>query len=191
MSEDRCPACGGPLPPAARRSCLVCGATRSGVPPASGAATMFQPQLIADEVFTRLLEEGSPALSAETVGVRGPEGTRLIPADELSPPPVVEPPVRGQLRLHDGNGGGRLFQLRRRTEVGRNGAVAVEDETLSSRHFEIERSEGQFVLRDLESSNGTFLNGQRVERAELQSGDEIRAGRSVFTFSVVAAVTTP
>ena len=38
-------------------------------------------------------------------------------------------------------------------------------------------SDGQLELRDLESTNGTFVNGKRVETARLASGDRIQVGR--------------
>ena len=193
MSEDRCPACGTPRPaadpaePESRSAYLVCNHGVSGAGPAAGAATLFQPQLLADEVFARLLERGPEVLAAETIGVHGLEGTRLISEPEACP--TFAPVIRGQLRLREESGeGGQLFQLKERTDVGRRGAIRIDDETLSGRHFEIELAEERFVLRDLRSSNGTFLNGCRVATGELEAGDEIRAGRSTFTFTVVSVI---
>ncbi len=51
-----------------------------------------------------------------------------------------------------------------------------EDSFLSSLHFAIASDDAGVHLRDLGSSNGTFLNGAKVERATLASGDQIRAG---------------
>jgi ABC transport system ATP-binding/permease protein len=38
-------------------------------------------------------------------------------------------------------------------------------------------ADGQLELRDLESTNGTFVNGMRVDAARLQSGDRVQVGR--------------
>jgi hypothetical protein len=55
-----------------------------------------------------------------------------------------------------------------------------EDAALSRDHFLIEIQPPRCEVRDLSSTNGTFVNEARVERARLQSGDRIAAGQSVF-----------
>jgi pSer/pThr/pTyr-binding forkhead associated (FHA) protein len=56
---------------------------------------------------------------------------------------------------------------------------------MSSLHFAIEYSEKGCRLLDLNSSNGTFLNGARVKEATLANGDEIRAGNTVFVIRML------
>lgn len=69
--------------------------------------------------------------------------------------------------------------------IGRLGGndVALDEASVSSRHAEISAMDGVVILRDLDSTNGTFLNGEQVtgEHA-LEEGDEIYFGtvRSVF-----------
>ena len=77
--------------------------------------------------------------------------------------------------------------------VGRLGDndVQLDEGSVSSRHAEIEVGESGAVLRDLESTNGTFLNGDQVTgEVALQEGDEIYFGgvRSVFMPPVAEAV---
>lgn len=61
-------------------------------------------------------------------------------------------------------------------------AFDVNDSYMSQRHFRIERRDGTFLLRDLKSRNGTFLNGARILEALLSDGDVVRAGNSEFRF---------
>ena len=56
----------------------------------------------------------------------------------------------------------------------------VEDELLSRLHFRLVGVEDQWVLEDLASRNGTYLDGQRVERAVVADGGRISAGQSLF-----------
>ena len=56
----------------------------------------------------------------------------------------------------------------------------VVDTTVSRRHAELVAGEGGAEVRDLGSSNGTFLNGARVERAALAPGDVVRFGKVGF-----------
>ena len=59
-----------------------------------------------------------------------------------------------------------------------------EDSALSRDHFLIEIQPPRCELRDLGSTNGTYVNDQRIERARLHSGDRISAGQSVFQVRV-------
>jgi two-component system NtrC family sensor kinase len=61
--------------------------------------------------------------------------------------------------------------------------IQLEDHEVSRRHAEIRRVGETLVLGDLKSSNGTFVNDRRVERAELASGDRIRIGRTELVFA--------
>jgi predicted component of type VI protein secretion system len=72
--------------------------------------------------------------------------------------------------------------------------VKVEDASVSSHHGEIELGEGVAVLRDLDSTNGTFLNGEQVTGEHpLAEGDEIYFGsvRSVFMEPVASPEQAP
>lgn len=62
-------------------------------------------------------------------------------------------------------------------------SVRLEDNEVSRRHAEIRRSGDRFVVSDLGSSNGTYVNSRKVERAELSSGDQIQVGRTVLVFA--------
>ncbi|MBI1791635.1 MAG: DUF4123 domain-containing protein [Acidobacteria bacterium] len=66
--------------------------------------------------------------------------------------------------------------------------VAVPDDpALSSLHFVIECDARGCRLRDLRSSNGTFVNGKRTAEARLRDGDRIRAGSTDFVVRMAAA----
>jgi len=54
-----------------------------------------------------------------------------------------------------------------------------DDGSMSRTHARIGRIDGAFVIEDLGSSNGTWVNEQRIERRYLQDGDRIRLGRTV------------
>lgn len=66
-----------------------------------------------------------------------------------------------------------------------NDLILVEDRTASRHHFEIQYTERGYLLVDLNSTNGTFLDGRRVERAYLSSGSQILAGSSTLVFSPI------
>lgn len=61
--------------------------------------------------------------------------------------------------------------------------IVVRDHFLSRSHFQLQCAEGRHVLTDTGSSNGTFVNGVRLQRSELRPRDAIYAGRSSFRFA--------
>jgi hypothetical protein len=70
-------------------------------------------------------------------------------------------------------------QTGERLLVGRDRAcdVRLDDPTVSRRHAQLFHREGAWVICDMDSMNGTRLNGRRVGRAPLHPGDELRLGR--------------
>jgi pSer/pThr/pTyr-binding forkhead associated (FHA) protein len=66
----------------------------------------------------------------------------------------------------------------------RNNDIAIADAKVSSFHARIDRSSDGFVLVDLNSRNGCWVNGKRVENALLTTGDEIRVGSAVLAYKV-------
>jgi len=93
--------------------------------------------------------------------------------------------MKALLRGISGPASGLQVELDTRlvTSVGRNANCTfpfVSDRFLSGRHFEIAVSGEQLFLRDLGSSNGTFVNGIRVQEHQLQTGECFTAGQSVF-----------
>ncbi len=64
--------------------------------------------------------------------------------------------------------------------------VRLPDADTSRRHAKIVCSGGRFVLHDLASTNGTFVNGERIEQRELRPGDRLQIGANAVTFCQVA-----
>ena len=81
---------------------------------------------------------------------------------------------------------GETFLLAEPFSIGRddgNTLALTQDTTLSRRHARVEKQNGRWVVADDGSSNGTFVNGQRVPgTAFLHPGDEIQAGSVRFRF---------
>jgi pSer/pThr/pTyr-binding forkhead associated (FHA) protein len=70
------------------------------------------------------------------------------------------------------------------TKLGRHpdSDVFLDDITVSRRHCEIEHTNSSFVVRDVGSLNGTYLNQKRVEQATIHNGDELQIGKFRLLF---------
>ena len=70
------------------------------------------------------------------------------------------------------------------TTVGRHPEADIffDDVTVSRRHAEITRTGGFFELVDQRSLNGSYVNGERVDRAVLDDGAEVRIGKFRLNF---------
>lgn len=82
------------------------------------------------------------------------------------------------------NAGSRFVCNPELTTVGRHpdSDVFLDDVTVSRRHAEIERRSDGFVVRDVGSLNGTYLNRERIETADLANGDELQIGKFRLVF---------
>src|ERR1700683_2929286 len=75
--------------------------------------------------------------------------------------------------------GQQAIELRPINSLGRhpNNSIQLLDKIVSKEHCILEQREGQFILRDLGSLNGTYINGERVRGEQmLKHGDEIALG---------------
>ena len=70
---------------------------------------------------------------------------------------------------------------------GSDRSVCLPDRACSRHHAEIQRLGARWILRDLASANGTWVNGKRVVETSLQDGDELRIGATLFRFDAGAA----
>jgi pSer/pThr/pTyr-binding forkhead associated (FHA) protein len=75
---------------------------------------------------------------------------------------------------------GRAFEVNvERTTVGRveDNTFQISDASVSSRHAEIHLQGSELLIRDLNSTNGTFINGEKISEAVLKPGQILRFGQ--------------
>jgi pSer/pThr/pTyr-binding forkhead associated (FHA) protein len=60
--------------------------------------------------------------------------------------------------------------------------LVIDSPTVSRRHAELRLYNGDWLLSDLGSANGTWVNGWRVDQVVLRPGDEVRLGEFTATF---------
>jgi len=78
----------------------------------------------------------------------------------------------------------RVFPFYAKMIIGRHSTndIPLPDRTVSKRHAVIGRVRGQAVVKDLDSRNGTLVNGQKVEKAILSCGDRLKVGSVMLRF---------
>jgi len=116
--------------------------------------------------------EATQAFSPEEVGELA-----TVPVEGLEGPALV---VR--------SGGGRAGETFRpgaeRTRIGRSPdcEIFLDDVTVSRNHAVLVEHDGAFSVEDQGSLNGTFVNRRRIEREQLENGDELQIGKYRLTF---------
>jgi hypothetical protein len=100
-----------------------------------------------------------------------------LPAGKTATLTVVSGPAKGAVH--------NLKQPR--VILGREGAgIALDDQEISRHHCLIEVRETYANLKDLDSTNGTFYEEERVRAAMLKNGAEFRIGNSVIRFTLAS-----
>jgi pSer/pThr/pTyr-binding forkhead associated (FHA) protein len=95
--------------------------------------------------------------------------------------------VRGHLLIQNGGFAGATYELfAEETIIGRNPStdITLLDEGISREHALIlwDPDTDEFSIEDLQSTNGTKVNGKRVRSATLAEADEIQVGHTRFRF---------
>ncbi|WP_043535124.1 FHA domain-containing protein [Actinomyces polynesiensis] len=82
------------------------------------------------------------------------------------------------------NSGARFLLDPEVTNAGRSpkSDIFLDDVTVSRRHCQFIAHEGGFLVRDSGSLNGTYVNRERVDQAELHAGDEVQIGKYRLTY---------
>jgi FHA domain/zinc-ribbon domain len=121
-----------------------------------------------------LVVEGDPGETTMTISADEVQEEHAALLEELG----IEGPA---LVIRAGGGRtGDAFPLDRpQTTIGRSPEcdIFLDDVTVSRRHAVVSHGEAAFVIEDLGSLNGTFLNRSRIDRSELESGDEVQIGK--------------
>ena len=83
---------------------------------------------------------------------------------------------------------GQRYNVSGEAVIGRDEAadIFLADPTVSQRHARVVFRDGQYFIEDLDSTNGTVVNGQRVESRMLQSGDRVKIGLTELVVTVLS-----
>ncbi len=184
MPRVYCARCGRPNPDGAR-FCSYCGTQLTApVPPGSGMpAGPAAPGGTGGQAAA-----GSPDRPGETTSTISLGRTDDDLADEEFPDSAsfgALPPGSALLLVMRGSNAGSRFRLDGDlTTAGRHpdSDIFLDDVTVSRRHAEFYRHGARFTVRDVGSLNGTYVNRERIEEAELAGGDEVQIGKFRLLF---------
>jgi pSer/pThr/pTyr-binding forkhead associated (FHA) protein len=102
----------------------------------------------------------------------------------------VDELVKGRLEIMNGGFEGMTYALSdQEIVIGRNPTtdITLLDEGISREHALVvfDEDEPGFIIEDLQSTNGTKVNGKRVRSASLVEGDKIQIGQTLFRFALI------
>jgi hypothetical protein len=160
---------------------LLVALARSGTAPAASLSAATDEAAAASR--EQALDDGPPEDEAYSPTMIG----RMDTSDEQLERTITlaEKPV---LIIQGGPRNGQLYILNKHTTTGigraRANDIVLDDVSISSQHCRIRYDGGGFVLHDLKSTNGTFVNEQRVAKHALKSGDVVRLGETSLQFKL-------
>ncbi len=117
-----------------------------------------------------------------------PAGTETIAGGDAAKMGLLQLPTdkRFSLAVIQGSATGQIFQISKtRTLIGRSGSdINLEDPEASRQHAALEIIGDVALLRDLDSTNGTWIDLERIEQHQLSNQQEFRIGSHVLMFIV-------
>jgi len=185
--------------PRARTRCAKCGGAIEIENPVMGSATL--PPMPTASAFPEPMATPAPPpppapepptdkAQLKTSAMRSSRGgdPGTIAGRDLHQMGAIELPSdrRFSLAVIQGSATGQIFQIgKTRTVIGRSGAdINLDDPECSRQHAVLEILGEHAVIRDTGSTNGTFVDADRVESAELSNQMEFRIGSHVLMFIV-------
>ena len=114
---------------------------------------------------------------ADEIGKTKDGATQLIPIEELQ--------LKQSKHFIELQGSGLKYDLKEgKNTIGRSATsdIPISDAALSRKHIEIFLEDNEAVVKDLESTNGTMVNGKEIKSIVLKDNDEIQAGSSTFVY---------
>ena len=134
------------------------------------------------------LEDSGPSTATITLGPV--EGAGEVADEEVTVSVGDVAAGVGLLVVRRGPNAGSRFALGHgKTTIGRHpdSDIFLDDVTVSRRHAEVVHHDRTFTVTDVGSLNGTYLNRERIEQADLHSGDELQIGkfRLVFLYELL------
>jgi FHA domain/Protein of unknown function (DUF3662) len=150
-------------------------------------ARLAEHQSYLERAWTELVRD-----LAAKVGITLEDETRVVMASRESVPvgaieiEVAGTPLRRGFRLRtvEGVPPGGIYSIDGTCRIGRSeeSEIVLLDPSVSRQHAIVEVAGGAAMVRDVGSTNGTYLNGQRVEAQRLRDGDELRFGNTRMKF---------
>jgi len=180
--------------PRARTKCAKCGGNIDIENPLAGASTLPPAAVAAPAAAARgdagtgsgSFRVGEPTTARPRPALDDPAGT--LTGRDLHKAGMIELPKdkRFSLAVIQGAATGQIFPINKtRTSIGRTGQdVNLDDPEASRQHAVLEVLGETAILRDLESTNGTFVEADRIEQKVLNNQNEFRIGSHVLMFIV-------
>src|SRR4051812_45848253 len=111
--------------------------------------------------------------------------TQIRPADR----PVANPEQAALVLIYPGGADlGKKYELETAIEMvigrGSDSTIQVDRDSVSRKHAKIKRSGVDWIISDLGSTNGTYVNDGQIENYTLRDGDLVKIGNAIFKFLV-------
>ncbi|MBU4173285.1 MAG: FHA domain-containing protein [Actinobacteria bacterium] len=181
LAQRMCPVCGRPLDPD-WKTCPYCEEARTAAAgPAVAAGPVFVPPPVSQ----------SPGTGAGRRSTGRDKSTMVRPREEkrtIRRKDKEAGPTLGWLVIKSGSGAGREYKITKElTNIGRetSNEIVISDDEMSRQHARLRFEGGKFVLYDLGSANGTYVNGEETQKTVMEDGDVIRVGETELTFKRV------
>jgi predicted Zn finger-like uncharacterized protein len=180
----------------ARTRCGKCGASIEIENPAIGAMTLPpedaspepEPEPPAPAVAPAVFDDHTKTHRQVAMAAEAAAGNQTITGQDLHNMGVLDLPRdrRFSLAVIQGPATGQIYQIAKtRTTIGRSGCdFNINDPEASRQHAVVEVIGERVLLRDLDSTNGTFIEADKIQQAEMENHTEFRIGSHVLMLIV-------
>lgn len=132
--------------------------------------------------------ELKPSSVADSLLHKGRETVMPKPAAPPTAKSKDREPLRIRIEITEGPQKGNKFNIPLPCTIGRRDAdIRVRDMTVSKKHASLEAEGTKIIFRDLDSTNGSIVNGKDVKEVELSNGDTVQLGNTTLKIYFIAS----
>ncbi|MCL5073401.1 MAG: FHA domain-containing protein [Actinobacteria bacterium] len=120
----------------------------------------------------------------DSIKIEEIELVKELPQDIIDHLKKIPKNKSGIIIIKGPNIGDKFYLTKDKFSIGRSSDsdILLDDITVSRQHAIIEKNNEEFILRDLGSLNGTYINGKIINEAKLNNGDKLQIGKYIFLF---------
>lgn len=129
-------------------------------------------------------EEKNKSNKTDSINIQEIELVKELTQDIIDHLKKIPRDKSGIMVIKGPNIGDKFYLTEEKFTIGRSvdSDILLDDITVSRQHAIIERQNKAYIMRDLGSLNGTYINGEIINESKLNNGDKLQIGKYVFLF---------
>jgi hypothetical protein len=135
-------------------------------------------------ILNKMEEDKNKNNKTDSINIQEIDLVRELSQDIIDHLKQIPKNKSGIIIIKGPNIGEEFYLTKDKFSIGRSSDsdILLDDITVSRQHAIIEKHNNEFIMRDLGSLNGSYINGEIITESKLKNGDKLQIGKYIFLF---------